>query len=77
MRYRLKKGMVLFSVCGEFFLFPSREVGTLPPVILSVSEELAHTLDPTATFSLEGLSRETEARLKRWLSAGIIEEYQE
>ena len=77
MRYRLKKGVVLFAVCGEHFLFPSREAGKLPPILLSITKEMACTLGSTEPFSLEDLSSETQDRIRRYAAVGIIEEFQE
>lgn len=74
LRYRLKKGVVLFSMCGERFLVPSREAGYRAPVILSVSPELAAVLLKEETV-LSAVSEETLARLQRLAAAGFLEEY--
>ena len=76
MRYRLKKGVVLFSVCGKCFLFPSREAGNFPPMLLSVTEELASVLSPASPAATRELSPETRKKLQRFAAVGIIEEYQ-
>ncbi len=70
MKYRLKNGVVLFPICGEYFIVPSRKA-SLPPVILSATPELAYVL----TEGLEKTSSETETRLRRLIAAGIVEEY--
>ena len=75
MPYRLKKGVILFSICGKSFLFPSREADSLPPVILSVSGELLsalNSLEPCQDYSTE-----TANKLRHLISAGFVEEYQE
>ena len=73
MKYRLKNGVVLFPVCGEYFIVPSRK-SALPPVILSATSELASVL-AEGRPSLEEASSETRTRLRRLMAAGIVEEY--
>ena len=70
MKYRLKNGVVLFPICGEYFIVPSRKA-SLPPVILSATPELASVL----AEGLEETSSETKTRLRRLMDAGIVEEY--
>ena len=73
MKYRLKNGVVLFPVCGEYFIVPSRKAA-LPPVILSASPELASIL-AEGKIAAEEASSETWTRLRRLMAAGIVEEY--
>ena len=75
MRYRLKKSIVLFSMCGEFFIFPSRASGFYSPVILSASPELTAVLRQEASAE-EKLSEEQWKKLKRLMAAGLIEEFE-
>lgn len=74
MRFRLKKGVVLFPMCGELFLVPSRAAGFNAPIILSVSPDFASLLDSKEDLSALGLSEETLKRLRRLTAAGLLEE---
>lgn len=77
MGYRLKKGVVIFEVCGGGFIFPSRAAQTLVQAILPVSEELRDVIfkEHTSKEKMPSLSPEMEQRLKRLAKAGYIEEY--
>lgn len=75
MKYRLKKGVVLFPMCGEFFIVPSREAGFRAPVILSASEELAGVLNSEENTGEKELSENTLKKLRSFTAAGILEEY--
>lgn len=77
MGYRLKKGVVIFEVCGGGFIFPSRAAQTLVQAILPLSEELRAVIlrEDTSRAEMSSLSPETEQRLKRLAWAGYIEEY--
>ncbi len=77
MGYRLKKGVVIFEICGGCFIFPSRAAQTLVQAILPVPEELRAVLlrEDTPKKAVSGLSPEMEQRLKRLAKAGYIEEY--
>ena len=72
MRYALKKGVVLLRMCGEQFLVLSRESG-LPPLVLSVSPEIASLLESEAGNSGEACTGETKVRLRQLTSAGLLE----
>ncbi len=73
MKYRLKNGVVLFPVCGEYFIVPSRKAA-LPPVILSAAPELVSALTE-GKDSAEEISSETRTKLQSLTAAGIVEEY--
>lgn len=77
MGYRLKKGVVIFEVCGGCFIFPSRAAQTLVQAILPVSEELRAVLlrEDASKEEMLSLSPEMEQRLKRLARAGYVEEY--
>ena len=74
MKFRLKKGVILFPMCGELFIVPSRSAGFNAPVILSVSSALADLLDPENETDPASLSEETIERLRRLTAAGLLEE---
>ena len=75
MRYRLKKGVVLFSMCGEKYILPSREAKGLIQFIISASQELAEILDSEEEVAESSISAETRNKLNRLKKAGFIEEY--
>ena len=74
MKFRLKKGVVLFPMCGELFIVPSSSAGFNAPVILSVSSAFADLLDPENETDPASLSEETIERLRRLAAAGLLEE---
>ena len=74
MRYSLTEGVVLFSMCEESFLFPSRKAKGLVPFIMIVPPELAAVLGEEKNVSQGDLSPETEKKLKRLITAGLVEE---
>ena len=71
-KYTLKKGVVLFEMCGERFIVPSREAG-LMPVILTVSSEMLSVLEAEQGVSEDSLSPETRKKLQLYTAAGILE----
>lgn len=73
MKYRLKNGVVLFPICGEYFIVPSRKAA-LPPVVLSASSDLASILLEGKEASAANTSPETVMKLQRLTAAGILEE---
>ena len=74
MGYRLKKGVVLFHMCGGDFIFPSREAEHLIPVIITATPELAAFLSKNENNSLEELSPEALKKVRRLIGAGFVEE---
>ena len=73
--YRLKKGVALFRMCGECFIFPSRSAN--PPLlfITPVSQELADFLNrkkPAAAVS--ELSEEAQNKLQRLQRMRLVED---
>lgn len=75
MTYRLRKGVVVFSMCGEDFIFPSREADRLPPAILTLTPDLAEALKKGANTDSYGFSPEEQKKLQRLAAAGYIEVY--
>ena len=75
MKYRLKKGVTLFRMCGELFIVPSREAGFRAPVILSASQELASVLETEEDAEMSVLSESTVKKLRSLTAAGFLEEY--
>ena len=75
MHYRLKIGVVLFCMCGEYFIFPSREAIGLFQMIISVSSELVSVLSSDKEIDLQALSEETIKKLTRLKATGFVEEY--
>lgn len=77
MGYVLKKGVVLFQMCGEHFIFPSRGAGKLAPAILSASEEMVSILQAKGEPKgiVNTISPETERKLQLLVRAGFLEEY--
>ena len=72
MRYRVKKGVVLFAMLGKDYLFPSRESGVKLGMLIALPEELAALLrtggDP------QGLGKEMLEKLHRYEKLGFVEE---
>ena len=73
MHYRLKEGVVLVSMCGGFFIFPSRKSG-LPSLILSVSSGMAELLMKNTIQDIKP-SDEERKKLSRLQKCGFIEEF--
>lgn len=74
MNYRLSNSVVLFRMCGEDFLFPSRKEGNLIPFIISLSSELASALRQEKTVCTENLSAEDCKKLQRLAKLRFVEE---
>ena len=74
MSYRLHKNVVLFQMCGEDYLFPSRAEGRFPPILLPVSEQLTSVLQNDGTASFGQLSAKDQKKLLRLVKIGMIEE---
>lgn len=72
MTYRLRKGVAVFSMCGEYYIFPSREAHELLPVILAVTPGLAAALRTGEPFDDRGFSAEERKKLERLAAAGYI-----
>lgn len=71
-KYTLKKGVVMFEMCGERFIVPSREAGPIP-VVLTVSPEMRSVLEAEQGVSEDSLSPETRKKLQLYTAAGILE----
>lgn len=74
MAYRLKKGVVLFQMCGEDFLFPSREAGAKAAFLVSSTPEISALLSGHTTSTEDQISPEAAAKLKRFVGLGFVEE---
>lgn len=74
MAYRLKKGVVLFDMCGESFLFPSRSSGVKLGFLLPAPPALAGLL--RRENGPESLSGEELNKLRRLVKTGLVEEYE-
>ena len=79
MNYQVRKGVALFQMCGEYFLFPSRESGIRLPFIISVSDRLAvlllpETGDETKRQVLSSLNEQEKKKLSRLTVLRYIEE---
>ena len=73
MAYRLKTGAVLFDMCGESFLFPSRRSGLELGFLFSVPPGLAALLRQER--GPEQLSEAEQNKLRRLVKIGLVEEY--
>ena len=72
MKYTLKEGVVLFEMCGERFIVPSRKAG-LVPVVLTVSPEMRSVLEEEQGVNEDKFSPETRKKLRLYTAAGILE----
>ena len=75
MTYRLRKGVAVFAMCGEDFIFPSREAKDLPPAILALTPGLAKVLREERAFDDGEFTPEERQKLQRLAAAGYIEVY--
>ena len=75
MRYRVKKGVVLFSMLGQNYLFPSRKAGIPIAFLVSISDELTSILkEKTDLIVMQDLDMELQKKINRLLKLGYIEE---
>ena len=75
MKYQLKNGVVLFSVCDAYFIFSSRKSEASLHVLIRVSDELLSVLT-NHNDSLNEISDQTSAKIRRLIRMGYIEETQ-
>ena len=75
MKYKLTNGVVLFRICGEYYIFPSRQAEMLPALLICASEELARILQKEADVSEKELAPETYKKIQHLIAAGFIERY--
>lgn len=75
MKYQVKSGVVLFSVCDANFIFPSRKSEAPLHVLIRVSDELLSALT-NQNDSLNVISDQTSAKIQRLIRMGYIEETQ-
>lgn len=73
--YRLKPGVVLFDLCGETFLFPSRSSDAGLRFLITVPQPLAALLRQQRGAGPDLLPGDAEQKLQRLLKYGLIEEY--
>ncbi len=71
MKYRLKEGIALFSMCGSYIVFPSHSSKVPLSFIVSVSSDLVPVLK--GEMSDNNLKQEEKDRLNRMLRVGLIE----
>ena len=91
MKYRVKDGVVLLTMFGKPYLFPSRRSGIALPFLITLTDRLASLLkdgpDSLANgASLQGcmqndeaiiLSGEEESKIRRLIKLNYIEEVRE
>lgn len=71
MKYRVKDGVVLLSICDSYFLFPSRDSGVSVPFLITADEKLVSILKGN---SAGFIAEETSKKLNRLTKLGYIEE---
>ena len=74
MAYRLKTGIVLFELCGESYLFPSRRSGVHLGFLITVPPALAALLRQEPGAAAQTLHEEERKKLQRLLKMGFVEE---
>ena len=73
--YKLRKGVVLFRMFGEDYIYPSRSANLTFPFLITAPPELAAVLRQEITpASLQELSAETQNKLQSLIRLGVIEE---
>ena len=73
--FRLKKGVVLFQICGAYFIFPSRSANPRISALITVPKELADFLHMRPEGSVvPELSEEAQKKLQRLIRIGFVEE---
>ena len=74
MGYRLKKGVVLFEMFGEHYLFPSRSSGASLGFLVTASPGLAVYLQSGRGPDMRDLREEDREKLQRLAKLGFVEE---
>ena len=74
MKYRLRKGVVMFKLCGSYYLFPSRNAGLPLAFLVSISEEILPFLSVTADTPTNPVSFEVRKKLQNLIRLKYVEE---
>lgn len=77
MKYGLKEGVVLFDLCGESFLFPSRRSGVKLAFLIGAPPALAALLRQETGADEDKLSQEERDKLRRLVKRGFVWEQSE
>lgn len=73
-KYRIKKGVVLFRICGEYFLFPSQISDVSVPFIITVPSELLLVLNSSVeSMNVTDLSDDIKKKISRLIRLGYLE----
>ena len=75
--YRVRKGVVLFQMCGRNYLFPSKEADGLPAILFPIAPEICAVLSgrkENADSPVEEQDPSIAEKIKRLVRLRLIEE---